>query len=173
MRDTYLPFSPPLIGEEEIREVADTLRSGWITTGPKVKRFEDAFAQDTGAPAALAVASATDAMLVGLAALGIGPGDEVITTTMTFCSTIHVIEHLGATPVLVDVEADTLNIDPERVQAAVTSRTRALMPVHLYGHPCEMDDPIGDRPGPRAVRAGGCGPRAAGPLQGAHDRHAR
>ena len=139
MRDTFLPFSPPCIGDDEVHEVVDTLRSGWITSGPKVRRFEEAFAQDIGAPAALAVSSATDAMLVGLAALGIGPGDEVITTTMTFCSTIHVIEHLGATPILVDVEDDTLNIDPERVQAAVTSRTRAVMPVHLYGHPCEMD----------------------------------
>jgi dTDP-4-amino-4,6-dideoxygalactose transaminase len=138
-RDEFLPFSPPLVGEEEIAEVVDTLRSGWITTGPKTKQFEREFADFIGAPAALAVSSATDAMLVGLAALGIGPGDQVITTPMTFCSTVHVIEHLGAQPVLVDVEPDTLNIDPERVTCAVTSRTRAIMPVHLYGHPCEMD----------------------------------
>jgi len=139
MRDTFLPFSPPLIGEEEIAEVIDTLRSGWITTGPKVKQFEQEFVEFIGAPAALAVSSATDAMLVGLAAWGIKAGDEVITTPMTFCSTVHVIEHLGAKPVLVDVEPDTLNIDPEQVARAVTPRTRALMPVHLYGHPCEMD----------------------------------
>lgn len=139
MRDTFLPFSPPLIGEEEIAEVIDTLRSDWITTGPKVKRFEAEFANFIGAPAALAVSSATDAMQVALAALGIGPGDEVITTTMTFCSTIHVIEHLGAKPVLVDVEPDTLTINPARVAEAITPRTRALLPVHLYGHPCEMD----------------------------------
>jgi dTDP-4-amino-4,6-dideoxygalactose transaminase len=139
MRQTFLPFSPPLIGEEEIAEVVDTLRSGWITTGPKTKQFEHDFAQFIGAPAALAVSSATDAMLVGLAALGIGPGDEVITTPMTFCSTVHVIEHLGARPVLVDVEPGTLNIGSEQVDRAVTSRTRAVMPVHLYGHPCEMD----------------------------------
>lgn len=138
-RGEFLPFSPPLIGEEEIAEVVDTLRSGWITTGPKTKRFEEEFAHFIGAPAALAVSSATDAMLVGLAALGIGPGDEVITTAMTFCSTVHVIEHLGARPVLVDVEPDTLNIDPELVARAVTPGTRAIMPVHLYGHPCEMD----------------------------------
>ena len=139
-RGEFLPFSPPLIGEEEINEVVDTLHSGWITTGPKTNQFERQFAQFIGAPAALAVSSATDAMLVGLAALGIGPGDEVITTPMTFCSTVHVIEHLGARPVLVDVESDTLNIDPGQVARAVTPRTRAVMPVHLYGHPCEMDE---------------------------------
>ena len=139
MRNTFLPFSPPLIGEEEIAEVLDTLRSDWLTTGPKVKRFEQEFAEFVGAPAALAVSSATDAMQVALAALGIGPGDEVITTTMTFCSTVHVIEHVGARPVLVDVLPDTLTLDPARVAEALTPHTRALLPVHLYGHPCEMD----------------------------------
>jgi dTDP-4-amino-4,6-dideoxygalactose transaminase len=124
---------------EEINEVIDTLRSDWITTGPKVRRFEQEFTEFIGAPAALAVSSATDAMLVGLAALGIGPGDEVITTAMTFCSTVHVIEHLGARPVLVDIMPDTLNVDPEQVARAITPRTRGIMPVHLYGHPCEMD----------------------------------
>jgi dTDP-4-amino-4,6-dideoxygalactose transaminase len=136
---TFIPFSPPFVGEEEIAEVIETLRSGWITTGPKVRRFEEQFSRFTGASSALAVNSATDAMLVGLAALGIGPGDEVITTTMTFCSTVHVIEHVGARPVLVDVEPDTMNIDPVLVRNAITPRTRAIMPVHLYGHPCEMD----------------------------------
>lgn len=139
MRKTFLSFSPPTIGEEEIAEVVDTLRSDWITTGPKTHRFEQDFANFIGAPAALAVTSATDAMQVGLAALGIGPGDEVITTAMTFCSTVHVIEHVGATPVLVDMEADTLNIDPAQVARAITPHTRAILPVHLYGHPCEMD----------------------------------
>ncbi|MCX6031757.1 MAG: DegT/DnrJ/EryC1/StrS aminotransferase family protein [Chloroflexi bacterium] len=139
MRDAFLSFSPPLIGDDEISEVLDTLRSDWITTGPKVRRFEQEFAAFIGAPAAAAVSSATDAMLVGLAALGVGPGDEVITTPMTFCSTVHVIEHLNARPVLVDVAPDTLNIDPEQVARAITSRTRGIMPVHLYGHPCEMD----------------------------------
>lgn len=136
---SFIPFSPPFIGEEEITEVIDTLRSDWITTGTKVKRFEQDFVSFTGACAALAVSSATDAMLAGLAALGIGPGHEVITTPMTFCSTVHVIEHLGARPVLVDVEPDTMNIDPALVRRAITQRTRAIMPVHLYGHPCEMD----------------------------------
>lgn len=138
MRDSFLPFSPPLIGEEEIAEVVATLRSGWITTGPKTKQFEREFASFVGAPAALATSSCTDAMQVGLAALGIAPGDEVITSTMTFCSTVHVIEHLGARPVLVDVEPDTLNLSPERVAAAIGPRTRAILPVHLYGHPCDM-----------------------------------
>lgn len=148
MRNTFLPFSPPSLGGEEIEEVVDTLRSDWITTGPKVRRFEEEFASFIGAPAALAVSSGTDAMLVGLAALGIGPGDQVITTPMTFCSTVHVIEHLGARPVLVDVEPDTLNMDPARVAEAAehptasvqhsTSLVRAIMPVHLYGHPCDM-----------------------------------
>jgi dTDP-4-amino-4,6-dideoxygalactose transaminase len=139
MRDSFLPFSPPLIGEEEINEVVQTLRSGWLTTGPRAKRFEQDFAQFVGAEAALAVTSGTHAMLVGLAALGLGKGDEVITTPMTFCSTVHVIEQVGARPVLVDVEPDTLNIDPLSVARAVSPRTRAVMPVHLYGHPCEMD----------------------------------
>lgn len=138
-RKEFLAFSPPLIGEEEIAEVVDTLHTDWITTGPKTRRFEQEFTRFIGAPAALAVSSATDAMLVGLAALGIGPGDEVVTTPMTFCSTVHVIEHVGARPILVDVEPDTLNIDPERVECVITPRTRAIMPVHLYGHPCEMD----------------------------------
>jgi len=139
MREEFLSFSPPLIGEEEITEVMDTLRSDWITTGPKTRRFEQEFAEFIGAPAALAVASATDAMLVGLAALSIGEGDEVITTPMTFCSTVHVIEHLGAKPVFADVEPDTLNIEPGKIAQAITSRTSAVMPVHLYGHLCEME----------------------------------
>lgn len=139
LRPTFLPFSPPLIGNDEISEVLDTLRSDWITTGPKVKRFEQEFGEYVGASAALAVSSATDAMLVALAAMGITEGDEVITTPMTFCSTVHVIEHLKARPVFVDVEPDTLNIDAAALERALTPRTKALMPVHLYGHPCEMD----------------------------------
>lgn len=139
MRESFLSFSPPCLGEEEIAEVVDTLRSDWITTGPKTRRFEEEFARFIGAEGALAVNSATSAMLVGLAAAGVGPGDEVITTTMTFCSTVHVIEHVGATPVLVDVERDTLNLDPAAVEAAITPRTKAIIPVHLYGHPCDME----------------------------------
>ena len=140
MRNSFLPFSPPLIGKEEIDEVVDTLRSDWITTGPKVKRFEQEFASFVGAPAALAVSSGTHAMQVALAELGIGPGDEVISTPMTFCSTIHVIEQVGALPVLADVQSDTLNLDPVQIERAITPKTKAIMPVHLYGHPCDMDE---------------------------------
>lgn len=137
-REEFLAFSPPSNGEEEIAEVVEALRSGWITTGPRTARFEQEFAEAVGAEAALGVSSGTDAMHVGLAALGIGEGDEVITTTMTFCSTAHVIEHVGATPVLVDVLPETLCIDPEQVAAHVNKRTSAILPVHLYGHPCDM-----------------------------------
>lgn len=138
-RRDFLPFSPPLVGEEEIREVVDTLRSPWITTGPKTRRFEEEFGAFVHAPAALALNSCTAAMHTALASLGIGPGDEVITTPITFAATANVIEHVGARPVLVDVEPDTLNIDPERVAAAITPRTRALLPVHYTGHPAELD----------------------------------
>jgi dTDP-4-amino-4,6-dideoxygalactose transaminase len=141
MRSEFLHFAPPLIGEEEIDEVVRTLRSGWITTGEKAAGFETAFGRHVGAPAALAVNSATSAMHVALAALGIGEGDSVVSTTMTFSSSIHVIEHQRARPVLVDVERDTLNIDPAQVEAAVkrTPGVKAILPVHLYGHPCDMD----------------------------------
>lgn len=148
MRSTFLPFSPPLIGEEEIAEVVDTLRSDWITTGPKVRRFEQEFTAFLGATEALAVNSGTAALHVALAALGMGPGDSVITTPMSFCSSVHVIEQVGARPILADVEPDTLNIDPKRVEEVIgqrgkgaggQGRLRAILPVHLYGHPCEMD----------------------------------
>lgn len=139
MRDTFLPFSPPMIGEEEIDEVVDTLRSEWITTGPKTKKFEDEFKNYFNAPAALALNSCTAALHISLIALGIGPGDEVITTPMTFCSTVNVIEHVGARPVLVDVQPDTLNIDPEKIEKAITPRTKAILPVHYAGHPADLD----------------------------------
>ncbi len=141
MRSEYLNFAPPLIGDEEVAEVVRTLRSGWITTGERAHDFEEAFADYVGAPAALAVNSATSAMHLALAALGIGEGDAVVSTTMTFTSTIHVIEHQRARPVLVDVEADTLNLDPNQVEAAVkrTKGVKAILPVHLYGHPADMN----------------------------------
>jgi dTDP-4-amino-4,6-dideoxygalactose transaminase len=141
LRSEFLSFSPPLIGEEEIEEVVKALRSGWITTGPRVDRFQSEFRDFVGAEAALALNSCTGALHIALAVLGIGPGDRVVSTPMTFASTIHVIEHVGAQPVLVDVESDTLNIDPERIEAAVRAdpTIKAIMPVHLYGHPCEMD----------------------------------
>lgn len=146
MRSTLLSFSPPLIGEDEIAEVVDTLRSDWITTGPKVKRFEQEFATFVGAPCALALNSCTGALHVALAALGIGPGNSVITTPMTFCSSVHVVEHVGATPILVDLQPDTLNIDPagiaeavERARQAGNVALKGILPVHLYGHPCDMN----------------------------------
>jgi len=141
MRPEFIPFAPSLLVEEEMEEVVRTLRGGWLTTGPRASQFESEFAQYVGAPAALAVNSATSAMHVALAALGIGEGDAVVTTTMTFASTVHVIEHQRARPLLVDVEKDTLNIDPSQVEATIkrTPGVKAIMPVHLYGHPSEMD----------------------------------
>jgi len=138
-RSAFLPFSPPTIGEEEIQEVVDTLRSTWISTGPKTKRFEGEFASFLGAPGALALNSCTAALHTALKTLGVGPGDEVITTPMTFAASVNVIEHVGARPVLVDVEPDTLNIDPRAVAAAITPRTRVLLPVHFAGHPADLD----------------------------------
>src|SRR5207248_239608 len=138
-RSTYLSFSPPLIGEEEIAEVVDTLRSDWITTGPKVAQFEAEFAARVSAPAAVAVNSCTAALHTALAVSEIGPGDEVITTPLTWAATVNVIEHVRARPVLVDVEPDTLTIDPAGIAAAITPRTRAIIPVHYAGHPAEMD----------------------------------
>lgn len=138
-RSAFLPFSPPDVGEEEIQEVVDTLRSGWITTGPKTRQFELDFAQSVGAPAALALNSCTAGLHVALATLGIGDGDEVITTPMTFAASANVIEHVGARPILVDVEPDTLNIDPAAAERAITPRTKAILPVHFAGHPAEMD----------------------------------
>jgi len=139
MRSTFLPFSPPLIEEEEINEVIETLKSDWITTGPKTKRFEEEFKNYFNAPSALALSSCTAALHIALVTLGIGPGDEVITTPMTFCASVNVIEHVGARPILVDVEPDTLNIDPNKIEPAITSKTKAILPVHYSGHPVELD----------------------------------
>jgi len=138
-RRTFLTFAPPQIGQAEIDAVVDTLKSAWITTGPKTRAFEREFAAFVGAQGALALNSCTAGLHTALATLGIGPGDEVITTPMTFCASVNVIEHVGARPVLVDVEPDTLNIDPERIAAAITPRTRAILPVHYAGHPVELD----------------------------------
>jgi len=138
-RAAFLPFAPPLVGQEEIDEVVDTLRSDWITTGPKTRRFETQFAAYVGAPGALALNSCTAALHTALVTQGIGPGAEVITTPMTFAASVNVIEHTGARPVLVDVEPDTLNLDPGRLEAALTDRTRAVLPVHYAGHPADLD----------------------------------
>ena len=135
---TRIPFARPLIGEEEIEEVVDTLRSGWLTTGPKTKRFEEEFARFIGVPRALGTSSCTAALHLGLAALGIGPGHEVITSTLTFAATANVIVHLGAKPVFVDIDPHTLNLDLAAVDAAVTSKTRAVIAVHYGGRMCDM-----------------------------------
>jgi len=138
-RDRFLVFGAPAIGEAEIEGVVDSLRRRWIGTGPKVAAFEDRFARYKASPHGVAVGSATAAMHLTLLALGIGPGDEVITTAMTFCSTVNVIIHAGATPVLADCERDTLNISPAAIEARITPRTKAVLVVHFAGRPCDMN----------------------------------
>src|SRR5579863_6290348 len=138
-----VPFHRPAIGPAEEREVIDTLRSGWITTGPKTKKFEQEFAAYVGARNALAVAHCTGALHLALFALGIGPGDEVITTPFTFTATAEVMGYVGARPVFVDIEPDTFNLDPVKIEEAFASgkhrNVRALMPVHFAGQPCDMN----------------------------------
>ncbi|MBX3415382.1 MAG: DegT/DnrJ/EryC1/StrS aminotransferase family protein [Pirellulales bacterium] len=139
LKQPKVPFFRPEISEEEIAAVAETLRSGWLTTGPRTRQFESNFAERVGAKHALAVNSATAALHLALNAAGIGPGDEVIVPTMTFTATAEVVVHQGAKPVFVDCLPDTMNMDPACVAAAVTSRTKAMVPVHYGGQPCEMD----------------------------------
>jgi len=136
----FLPFAQPDIGEDEIAEVVDTLRSGWVTTGPKTKRFEQAFTEFLGDSVieSIAVNSATAGLHLALEALGIGPGDEVITTTHTFTATAEVVRYLGADVVLVDIDPKTLNIDPKLVEAAITPRTKCIIPVHFGGLAVDM-----------------------------------
>jgi dTDP-4-amino-4,6-dideoxygalactose transaminase len=138
-REKPLGFQPPAIGEEEIEAVAETLRSGWLTTGPRAALLEERMAEYLEAKHVLAVASGTAAMHLALVALGIEPGDEVITTPITWPATANVIVHSGATPVFVDVREGDLNIDPALIEAAVTERTRAILPVHLAGQPADME----------------------------------
>lgn len=140
MRDTFLPFALPLIEEDEIREVVDSLKSGWITTGPKTKEFEEKFREALGCRYAIAVNSCTAALHLSLIAAGVGEGDEVITTPFTFCATANVIVHAGATPVFADIAPDVFNIDPDEVRRKITDKTRAIIPVHYGGHPCDMDE---------------------------------
>jgi len=135
---SYIPFNLPTIGEEEIAEVVATLRSGWLTTGPRTAQFEDEFRSYIQAPHALAVNSCTAGLHLALAALGVEKGDEVITTPLTFCATVNTILHVGATPVLADIRDDG-NIDPVAIERRITERTRAIVPVHIGGLPCEMD----------------------------------
>ena len=139
MRAEFLPFSTPTLDDEEINEVVDSLRSGWITTGPKVKRFEEAFRAYVGAPFAVPLSSATAGLHLTLLALKIQDGDEIITTPMTFASTVSMILLCGGKPVLVDIEPGTLNIDATKIREKITPRTRAIIPVHFAGQSCDMD----------------------------------
>lgn len=138
VRDSFLVFGKPCLGEEEEREVLDTLRSGWIGTGPKAQRFEQMFVDYVGCKHALAVNSATAALHLSLLAAGVKPGDEVITSPLTFAATANVAVHAGARPVFADIDPATLNIAPENIERAITDRTRAVIAVHFGGLPCQM-----------------------------------
>jgi dTDP-4-amino-4,6-dideoxygalactose transaminase len=138
-KSDFIVFGAPKIERDEIDEVVRCLESGWIGTGPRVARFEREFAEYQGAPYAAAVSSCTAGMHLSVLAAGIGEGDEVITTAMTFCATVNAIIHAGATPVLVDIDPQTMNIDPAQVEARITTRTKAILPVHFAGRPCKMD----------------------------------
>jgi perosamine synthetase len=138
MSSEFIPFHSPVIGEEEIESVVETLRSGWLTTGRKVKAFETEFAKYIGCSHAVAVNSATAALHLALDAVGLKEGDEVIVPTMTFTATAEVVLYFKACPILVDCRADDLNIDADKIERAITSRTKAIIPVHMAGHPCAM-----------------------------------
>ncbi len=135
----FIPFHLPEIGEEEIHSVVETLRSGWLTTGLKTKQFEKEFAQWVGAPHAVGLNSCTAALHLALEAIGVTTGDEVIVPTMTFAATAEVVNFCGAKPILVDCRRDTFNIDVEALERAISSKTKAIIPVHFAGQPCEMD----------------------------------
>jgi dTDP-4-amino-4,6-dideoxygalactose transaminase len=153
MREQFLVFGAPAIEDAEIQEVVATMRSGWLGTGPRVARFERQFAAYKGAEHAAAVNSCTAALHLALLASGVKPGDEVITTALTFCATVNAIIHAGATPVLADVDPVTMNIDPADVTRKLTGRTKALVPVHFAGRPCDMNSLCGlaERQGMRMI----------------------
>lgn len=140
VRPTFLPFSLPDLGEDEISEVVDTLRSGWLTMGPKTQQFEANFRDYVGSAEAVAVNSCTAALHLALVAAGIGEGDEVITSPLTFCATANTVIHQRAKPILADIKAEDFNLDPKQVEKKITSRTRAIIPVHMAGQPCRMDE---------------------------------
>ncbi|MCG8430178.1 MAG: DegT/DnrJ/EryC1/StrS family aminotransferase [Candidatus Omnitrophica bacterium] len=139
MRKEFLVFGSPLIEQEEIDEVVDCLKSGWIGTGPKVARFEQMFREYKDSRFALAVNSCTAALHLSMLAIGVGPGDEVIVPAMTFAATANAVIHTGATPVLVDCKKDTMNIDPDDIRRKITPKSKAVIPVHFAGRPCDMD----------------------------------
>ncbi len=138
-RASFLPFSKPSITEEEINEVIDSMRSGWLTTGPKVSQFEEMFRNWSGGQEAVAVNSATAGLHIGLMTLNLSAGDEVITSPITWPSTVNVIELCGATPIFADVDRDTLQIDPEEIEKKISPRTKAIIAVHFGGAPCNLD----------------------------------
>jgi dTDP-4-amino-4,6-dideoxygalactose transaminase len=138
-KDRFLVFGAPQIEQDEIDEVVHSIKSGWLGTGPKVARFEDDFKRYKGASHAAALYSCTAALHLAMLASGVGEGDEVITTPLTFCASVNAIIHTGATPVLADVDPRSMNIDPERVAEKITPRTKAIMPVHFAGRACDMD----------------------------------
>lgn len=138
-RTSFLPFSRPSVGKEEIDEMIDSIQSGWITTGPKVERFAEDLSRYFGAPYVAPISSATAGLHLALLAHKIGPGDEVITTPLTFASTVNVIVLVGATPVFADIDKETLQINPEEVEKKITPRTRAIIPVHFAGQPVDLD----------------------------------
>jgi dTDP-4-amino-4,6-dideoxygalactose transaminase len=138
-RDRFLVFGAPQICDAEVEEVVSTMRSGWLGTGPRVARFEDAFRERTGARHALAVNSCTAALHLAVLAAGLGPGDEVAVPALTFCATANAVIHAGATPVMVDIDPVTMNLDLVHLEASITPRTRAVVPVHFAGRPCDMD----------------------------------
>lgn len=139
VRNSLLSFAPPLIEKEEIKEVVDTLKSGWITTGPKTKRFERMFSEYVSSKYAVALSSCTAGLHLALLAIGVSEGDEIITTPYTFAATSNVIIHSSAIPVFVDIDEETLNINPDKIEEKITERTKAIMPVHIGGRPCYMD----------------------------------
>ncbi|WRH66635.1 MAG: DegT/DnrJ/EryC1/StrS family aminotransferase [Planktothrix sp. GU0601_MAG3] len=139
MRETFLVFASPQIHQAEIDEVVDSLKSGWLGTGPKVKRFQEDFAAYKGVPYAAALNSCTAGLHLSCVALKLEPGDEIITTSMTFCATVNAIIHSGATPVIVDINPDTFNLDPEAIESKITPRTKAILPVHFAGRACNME----------------------------------
>lgn len=139
-RDTFLVFGSPQIKKPEIDEVVDSLRSGWLGTGPKVAKFEEMVSAYTGAKYALALNSCTAGLHLSLLACGVGPQDEVITTPMTFAATANVVEHVGATPIFADIELSSMNIEPGEIEKKITKKTKAIIPVHMAGRPCEMDN---------------------------------
>ena len=136
--NTFLPFHRSDVGEEEVSEVVDVLRSGWLTTGPKVREFELEFAAKVGAEHAVAVNSCTAALHLALEAAGVCEGDEVLVPTMTFAATAEVVTYFKARPVLIDCTPDTLNLNIDRIEGAITNKTKAIIPVHFAGHPCDL-----------------------------------